>query len=92
MFVERMLDTLGSRRSSVALKSLAGSRVLVIGGPPFPETILMWWNFVARAPEEIAQARANWEARRRFGDVPGEHGPRLAAPNLVRFARPNPAS
>ncbi len=64
----------------------------MIGGPPFPETILMWWNFVARTSEEIAQARADWEAQRRFGQVAGEHGPRLPAPDLLRFAWPNPAS
>jgi hypothetical protein len=52
----------------------------------------MWWNFVARTPEEIAQARADWEEHRRFTDVIGEHGPRLAAPELVSFARPNPIS
>jgi hypothetical protein len=89
---ERMLYYLGISRSSLSLTSRSGSRVLLIGGPPFPETILMWWNFVARIPEEIAQARADWEAYRRFGQVVGEHGPRLTAPDLVRFARPNPAS
>ena len=89
---EKMLYYLGSGRSSLALASRAGCRLLLIGGPPFPETILMWWNFVARTPEELAQARADWEAQRRFGDVPGEHGKRLAAPDLLRFARPNPAS
>jgi hypothetical protein len=89
---ERVLYYLGSSRSSLTLTSRSGSRVLLIGGPPFPETILMWWNFVARAPEEIAQARADWEAYRRFGQVVGEHAPRLKAPDLVRFARPNPAS
>lgn len=89
---ERTLYYLGSRRTGISLHSRAGGRVLLIGGPPFPETILMWWNFVARSPEEIAAARADWEARRRFPDVPGEHGPRLSAPDLVRFARPNPAS
>jgi hypothetical protein len=47
---------------------------------------------VARTPEEIAEARADWEAGRRFGDVAGKHDPRLAAPELVRFARPNPVS
>lgn len=35
-----------------------GARVLLIGGPPFPEKILMWWNFVARTQEEIAHASA----------------------------------
>jgi redox-sensitive bicupin YhaK (pirin superfamily) len=95
---ERMLYYLGSQRTSLVFQSRAGGRLLVIGGPPFPETILMWWNFVARTPEEIAQARADWELSRqesvgsRFGVVPGDHGAMLAAPNLVRFARPNPAS
>jgi quercetin 2,3-dioxygenase len=89
---ERMLYYLGSGRSSVSITSRAGSRVLFIGGPPFPETILMWWNFVARTPEELSQARADWVAQRRFGQVAGEHGARLAAPDLMRFARPNPAS
>lgn len=88
----RMLYYLGTRRLGLSLSSRTGGRVLLIGGPPFPETILMWWNFVARTPQEIAAARADWEAHRRFPEVPGEHGPRLAAPELVRFARPNPAS
>ena len=89
---ERRLYYLGIYRSSVSITSRAGSRVLFIGGPPFPETILMWWNFVARTPEELSQARADWVAQRRFGQVAGEHGARLAAPDLMRFARPNPAS
>jgi quercetin 2,3-dioxygenase len=89
---ERMLYYLGSRRDRATFSSQLGGRLLLIGGLPFSETILMWWNFVARPPEEIAQARADWEAHQRFGDVLGKHGPRLEAPNLVRFARPNPAS
>jgi hypothetical protein len=52
----------------------------------------MWWNFVARTPEEISEARADWERGLRFGDVPAYQGPRLAAPELVRLARPNPVS
>ena len=69
-----------------------GGRLLLIGGPPFPETILMWWNFVARTADEIAAARADWEERRRFGEVTADAGPRLRAPTLTRFARPNPVS
>src|SRR5215470_13240822 len=45
---------LGTNRSSIEFKSRNGGRVLLLGGPPFPEKILMWWNFVARTPEEIA--------------------------------------
>ncbi len=38
------------------------TRVLVLGGPPFGEQIVMWWNFVARTHEEIVQARQTWQA------------------------------
>jgi redox-sensitive bicupin YhaK (pirin superfamily) len=83
---------LGANRSTVSFSSRSGSRFLLVGGPPFPERILMWWNFVARTPQEIADARTDWEERRRFGEVTGYAGPRLAAPSLVKFANPNPVS
>jgi len=89
---QRMLYYLGTTRSEACVSSQSGTRVLLIGGPPFPETILMWWNFVARTPEEIADARTDWEERRRFGDVNAYDGPRLSAPALTRLARPNPVS
>jgi redox-sensitive bicupin YhaK (pirin superfamily) len=88
----RMLHYLGTQRSAAAFASRSGARVLLIGGPPFPETILMWWNFVGRTQEEIAQARADWERHERFGEVAAYDGPRLTAPSLLNFARPNPAS
>ena len=89
---ERVLYYMGSTRSEMSISSRAGGRLLLIGGPPFPETLLMWWNFVARTEDEIVQARADWEAGQRFGNVPAYKGPRLSAPSLVRFARPNPVS
>ena len=33
-----------------------------------------------------------WEERRRFGEVTGYPGPRLAAPSLTKLANPNPVS
>ena len=66
--------------------------MLLVGGAPFDETILMWCNYVARTPDEIRAARDDWEAHRRFGEVPAYNGPRLQAPDLLKFARPNPAS
>jgi redox-sensitive bicupin YhaK (pirin superfamily) len=87
-----MLYYLGTTRTQVGFSSHDGGRVLLIGGPPFPETILMWWNFVARTPEEIAEARADWEDQRRFGEVRAYGGARLTAPSLTRLARPNPVS
>ncbi|SJN10024.1 pirin-related protein [Leucobacter sp. 7(1)] len=39
-----------------------GARVLVLGGEPMREELIMWWNFVARSHDEILQARAEWQA------------------------------
>lgn len=88
----RMLYYLGTQRSVAALSSDRGGRLLLVGGPPFEEAILMWWNFVARTPEEIAVARADWEERRRFGEVVAYRGPRLSAPSLLKLARAQPMS
>ena len=55
-------------------------RALLVGGTPFEEPVLMWWNFVARTREEMVQARREWEAgSARFGPVESELG-RIAAP------------
>ncbi|MDP9194771.1 MAG: pirin family protein [Acidobacteriota bacterium] len=80
---------LGTDRTELTLRSATGARVLLLGGVPFPERILMWWNFVARTPEEMAVARADWEEGR-FGNVPYD-GPRIPAPSLARLAPPNPS-
>jgi len=53
----------------------------VIGGVPFGEPLLMWWNFVARNGEEITRAREDWVAGR-FPQVHGYPGSPLAAPPL----------
>ena len=89
---DRVLYYLGMQRTQAAFASAGGARLLLVGGPPFPETILMWWNFVARTPEEIRDARDDWESGRRFGEVTAYKGQRLDAPELVRLARPNPVS
>ena len=84
-----VLYYLGSgRRELILLSGPTPLRALLLGGAPFEETILMWWNFVGRTTEEIVAAREDWEARRRFGDVGAYAGPRLAAPPFV--ARPVP--
>jgi quercetin 2,3-dioxygenase len=83
---------LGAARTELTIGSAKGGRLLLLGGPPFPTPILMWWNFVARTPEEVARARTDWEEHRRFEAVKNYRGPRLSAPPLSRIARPNPAS
>ncbi|MCW2852699.1 MAG: Pirin domain protein [Nocardioides sp.] len=38
-------------------------RVLLLGGPPFGEAIVMWWNFVGRSHEEIVGFREQWQSQ-----------------------------
>lgn len=45
----------------------AAARLLLIGGLPFTEEIVMWWNFVGRTHEDVVQARADWA--RQLADV-----------------------
>ena len=73
---------LGEGRSDVRLAADAGARLMLIGGEPFDERIVMWWNFVARDHDEIVEARADWAAGIRFGEVHGYDGAPLAAPPM----------
>jgi hypothetical protein len=38
------------------------ARVLILGGEPLGEQIVMWWNFVGRTHDEIVSYRAAWQA------------------------------
>ncbi|MFJ9088157.1 pirin family protein [Streptomyces sp. NPDC102384] len=59
------------------------ARLLLLGGAPFGEEIVMWWNFIGRSHEDIVAARADWEAgAERFGTVSDYPGNRLPAPEL----------
>lgn len=71
---------LGTGRREVRLRADAEARLLLLGGEPFEERIVMWWNFVARDGAEVAEARTDWAAGRRFGEVAG--GRPLDAPEL----------
>ncbi|QWF81838.1 pirin family protein [Amycolatopsis sp. CA-230715] len=72
------------------------ARVLLLGGPPFGEEIVMWWNFVGRDHEEIAAFREAWQAGSdQFGRVEGFEGtpqrlPAPALPNTRLVPRRNP--
>lgn len=74
---------LGRGRESLAVRADGAVRVLLIGGEPFGEEILLWWNYVARTKAEIAEADAAWKRHdARFGEVPGYAGAPLEAPAL----------
>ena len=76
---------------------------MLLGGPPFGEQIVMWWNFVGRTHDEVVAFRREWQeqitragavvgdsqdvADGRFGVVLGDHLP----PSRPHRSRP-PAS
>ncbi len=72
----------GRRTLTLTNESAATARLVLLGGPPFPEEIIMWWNFVGRSHDEIVQAREDWMMGARFGEVHGYDGAPLPAPEL----------
>jgi hypothetical protein len=74
---------LGTGRSTVRIRTEAPAKLLLLGGEPFEEQLVMWWNFVGRSGEEITAYAEQWNAEdARFGTVAGFDGDRLAAPPL----------
>jgi redox-sensitive bicupin YhaK (pirin superfamily) len=64
------LAYLGDGRDEIELGAAGRTRALLLGGVPFEEPILMWWNFVGRSREEFEIAFRAWaEHGDRFGDV-----------------------
>ncbi|MCI9890153.1 pirin family protein [Micrococcales bacterium 31B] len=39
-----------------------GARIVLLGGVPFGESIVMWWNFVGRTHDEIVEFRRRYQA------------------------------
>ncbi|HWS50546.1 MAG TPA: pirin family protein [Microbacterium sp.] len=73
---------LGDSRQGVEVSSAGGALLFLLGGEPFEEDLVMWWNFAARTHDEISAARDDWEAASpRFGIVHG-HDQRIPAPPL----------
>jgi quercetin 2,3-dioxygenase len=76
------LAYLGQGRDRLTLAAAGPTRVLLLGGEPFGEPVLMWWNFVVRSRDELDRAYRQWESGGpRFG--------RLRSP-LPRIPAPKP--
>jgi redox-sensitive bicupin YhaK (pirin superfamily) len=85
-------------RAHLTVEAVEASRLVLLGGPPFGEQIVMWWNFVARTHDDVVQAREEWQAQitragsvvddtqeiadGRFGVVVGDHLAPIPAPPL----------
>jgi hypothetical protein len=86
----------GSDRLQMVNRGETPARAVLLGGPPFPEQLVMWWNFVGRSHEDIAAYRQLWEEHDdRFGAVQGYQGkvsrlPAPPLPNATLRPRPNP--
>ncbi|MER7797372.1 pirin family protein [Microbacterium sp. NPDC096154] len=75
---------LGVSRDHVEVSSESGGMFFLLGGEPFEDDLVMWWNFVGRDHDEIVAAREEWEAGSdRFGRVV-THDPqqRIPAPPM----------
>lgn len=56
---------------NIDLKVSSGAKLVIIGGTPFPEKRVIWWNLVASDKEDIHRAAKLWEEQK-MGQVPGE--------------------
>ncbi|MFJ5816180.1 pirin family protein [Streptomyces sp. NPDC093108] len=77
---------LGCGRTELPLRADTDAGLMLLGGEPFEEEIVMWWNFIGRSQEEIEEARRGWMESSRFGEVKGYDGDRLPAPELPPVA------
>jgi redox-sensitive bicupin YhaK (pirin superfamily) len=52
-------------RRELVVRAGAGlpARAVLIGGLPFAEDVIMWWNFMGRTHEDIVRARDDWMAQ-----------------------------
>ncbi|MET0198940.1 MAG: pirin family protein [Rhodococcus fascians] len=80
----------GNRAITLRNSGTDDARMLLLGGPPFGEEVVMWWNFMGRTHDDIVAYREAWEGAEhaerdgQFGTVDGYRIPgfRLPAPEL----------
>jgi hypothetical protein len=85
-----MLYLAPGRTSLDVVAGDAEAEAMLLGGEPFEEELVMWWNFVGRTHDDIADARKAWQVERelppadrtRFGYVDGHDDFTLPAPDL----------
>ncbi|MHB9857402.1 pirin family protein [Streptomyces sp. YIM S03343] len=73
---------LGCGRTELPLRAESEAGLMLLGGEPFEEELIMFWNWIGRSQEEIVQARRDWIEGSRFGEVKGYDGDPLPAPEL----------
>lgn len=82
------MSYLGLGGSDLRVSAPERAVLLLLGGEPFAEEIVMWWNLIGRSHEEIVQQREDWNGTgvgyrpERYGTVEGFEGDRLLAPPM----------
>lgn len=79
------MQYLAPGRNTVTLSATQASRGIMIGGTPFTEPIVMWWNFIGRTHDEVVAFRERWESQNRdqfFGHVTHHGDERIPAPAM----------
>jgi redox-sensitive bicupin YhaK (pirin superfamily) len=61
---EIVFQPAGASAITLAASPSEPTRVLVLGGEPFGEQIVMWWNFIGRSHEEVVAFREDWQRQR----------------------------
>lgn len=80
-------------RRRIDLATLPGCQVLLLGGTPFEEEFILWWNIVAASHDEVVAAREAWErADARFGQPPEGVARAIAPPMPPVRLRPRRGS
>jgi hypothetical protein len=57
--------------AAAAIRALAPSRIMLLGGAPLDGPRHVWWNFVSSSLERIELAKVDW-SEERFAPVPGD--------------------
>lgn len=73
---------LGCGRTELPLRAESDASLMLLGGEPFEEELVMWWNFIGRSQQDIEEGRKDWMEGTRFGEVHGYDGAPLPAPEL----------
>ncbi|MCX5590683.1 pirin family protein [Alcaligenes endophyticus] len=73
---------LGKGRRQISVSTSQASQIILIGGEPFAEEVVLYWNFVARSLDEVRESIQQWHHSDHFGTVQGYDGPSLPAPDL----------
>ena len=87
------MEFLETGADEVKLRNLGDQEAILIllGGEPFEEPIVMWWNFIERSHEEIVRVREQWNASDPsipgFVDLIGGRTPAPELPNVTLRAR-----